>query len=296
MTVELNDDDIGATSTALAGSRTVAWTEYGKPTGKPMAYFHGAGASRLEAGSLAAAAAAAGLRVISIDRPGCGKTDPMIGRTLLDSVSDLGVVLDALGIDSVVVAGLSAGAMYAWAAAERFPERVRGVVCISPAIPCDRPEVRAALGAQFKLTALLANRLPGVLASMLRKQFNQVSGPNGQRNVMRRMKRISPADVAVLADPQNFADYLASSTEGRRQGNWGNDEFVLMTNQWGFDPASQTVPCTLIHGDRDPLTPGIVRWVTMAPNIRVNQVAGGHLLTATDIGRAAVIDAVLTVA
>lgn len=293
MTVEQGNDNLDATSTAHVGARTIAWSEYGKPTGKPVAYYHGAGGSRLEAKSLAEAAAAAGLRVISIDRPGCGQTDPIAGRTLLDSVGDLSAVLDALGVDQVVVAGLSAGAMYAWAAAERFPERVRGVVPISPAIPCDRVEVRTALGAQFKLTAFLANRMPGVLIAMLRSQFKQVSGPAGQQKVMKRMKRISPADVEVLADPANFADYLAAATEGRRQGTWGNEEFALMTNPWGFDPASQTTPCTLVHGDKDPLTPAINRWVTTAPNIRVNQVAGGHLLTASPVGRTAVIHALV---
>jgi pimeloyl-ACP methyl ester carboxylesterase len=168
---------------------------------------------------------------------------------------------------------------------------VCGIVTISPAVPCDRPEVRGALSAQFRLTAFLATRLPKVLLAMQRSAFNKTSGANGQQLMIKRMRRISPADVPVVSDPENFADLVRTMTEGRRQGIYGGDEFALMTRPWGFDPAASAVPCTLIHGADDPLTPAIARWASNAPNVVVRQVAGGHLLTATGEGRAAVIDA-----
>src|SRR5437879_1203335 len=55
----------------LCDGRTLGYTIYGKPTGKPLLYF---GSSRLEAGILARSAELAGIRLIGIDRPGMGRS------------------------------------------------------------------------------------------------------------------------------------------------------------------------------------------------------------------------------
>jgi pimeloyl-ACP methyl ester carboxylesterase len=279
------------TRTTEVGSRTVAWTTYGAPAGRPVVYFHGAGGSRLEGRLLDADAAAAGLRVISVDRPGSGQTSPMPSRTLLRSVGDLAAVLDTEEVDRFAVAGLSAGAMYAWATGEAYRDRVSQIVAISPAMNIEPyADVRAALSTQFKLMTFLARRMPGVLAAMQRRQQSGFEAPNGQAKFVKQMRKISPDDATLLEDLPTFTEFRAVSAEGRRQGFLGGEEFALVARPWGFDPAAQTIPCTVVYGSTDPLTPAIRAWLSHAPHAVGKEVPGGHLQTSMAIGRAAVIE------
>lgn len=284
----------GSATTTTVGGRTIAWTTYGDPSGRPVVYFHGAGGSRLEGGWLHDDARDAGLRIISIDRPGCGRTDPMPHRTLLRSVTDLPAVLEIEDVDTAAVAGLSAGAMYAWAAAEAYRDRITNVVAVSPAMNIEpHADVRAALSAQFKLTTFLATRAPGVLAAMQRKQAKTFNGPDGQAKRVKAMRKISPDDATLLEGGVFYRDFSAVTDEGRRQGHHGGEEFALIWRPWGFDPAAQSGPCTVIYGTTDPLTPAIRAWLTHAPHAAGREVPGGHLQTATPTGRAAVVEALL---
>jgi pimeloyl-ACP methyl ester carboxylesterase len=285
-------DTHGEARTTTVGGRTVAWTTYGDPTGSPTVYFHGAGGSRLEAAYLDADAAAAGLHVISVDRPGCGRTDPMPSRTLLRSVADLAAVLEVEGVDRFSVSGLSAGAMYAWATGEAFADRVTKVVPVSPPVNSEpHADVRAAFSKQFKLSAFLSSRLPGLLAAMQRKQSKSFDRPDGQAKFVKAMRKISPDDATLLEDKAIFNTMRAISTEGRRQGHMGGEEFGLAWGPWGFDPAAQQVPCTIVFGSTDPLTPPIRIWLKHAPHVESVEVPGGHLQTALATGRAAVVEA-----
>lgn len=280
--------------TTKSGSRTVGWTTYGNPQGKPVVYYHGAGGSRLEAGFWHADAVAAGLRVISIDRPGSGRTDPLPNRTLLRSVIDLEPVLDAEEVERAAVSGLSAGAMYAWAAAQAHGERVTSVVAISPAINVRPwPDVKLVMPRQMKVTAFLATHVPGLLAAIQRKQQKAIEGPAGQAKYVKSMRKVSPDDAVLLEDEQIFLDARATAAEGSRQGQLGGEEFALMTGNWGFDPAAQTLPTTVIFGSGDPLTPMIRVWLNHATRAKGVEVPGGHLQTCLATGREAVIDALL---
>jgi hypothetical protein len=56
----------------LGDGRRLGYAQYGVPDGEPFFYFHGHPGSRLEGRFAHAAAAAAGLRVLALDRPGEG--------------------------------------------------------------------------------------------------------------------------------------------------------------------------------------------------------------------------------
>lgn len=282
----------GEARTKQVGSRTVAWTTYGDPNGNPVVYYHGAGGSRLEAGFFHADAEAAGLRVISLDRPGSGQTDPIAKRTLLQSVADLGPVLDAEAVDCAPVAGLSAGGMYVWASAHAYPDRVTAAIPVCPAInSAPWPDVQAAIDPRMRLMIRLARRAPRLLASIQRKQQKGLDRPDGQARYVKAMRKISPADAGLLEDAGTYAALRETANEGRRQGVLGGEEFALLASDWGFDPATQSTPCTLIYGDADPITPMIRAWLAHAPNVKAVEVPGGHLQTCYATGRAALTDA-----
>jgi pimeloyl-ACP methyl ester carboxylesterase len=130
-----------------------------------------------------------------------------------------------------------------------------------------------------------------LLAAIQRRQAKSFDGPGGQAKFVKAMRKISPDDATLLEDKAMFDDFRAIATEGRRQGNGGFEEFALAWRPWGFDPAAQTVPCTVVFGSTDPLTPPIRVWLGHAPNVVAVEVPGGHLQTSMPTGCAAVVEA-----
>jgi pimeloyl-ACP methyl ester carboxylesterase len=74
------------------------------------------------------AAAQAGLRLVGVDRPGYGRSDPHPGRTIVSVVADMLHMADQLAIDTFATVGVSTGGAYALALAASAPNRVIGVV------------------------------------------------------------------------------------------------------------------------------------------------------------------------
>src|SRR5262252_5487282 len=119
----------------LRDGRTLAYLEVGSATGAPVFHFHGHGSSRLEALALADAAERAQLRLIALDRPGIGYSDPKPGDRLLDWPSDVAEAADQLGIVRFAVQGMSAGGPYALACAHALPDRVSACSLVSAVPP-----------------------------------------------------------------------------------------------------------------------------------------------------------------
>lgn len=79
----------------VAPERQLAWSEWGPADGTPVLFSPGAATS----GSLGFAAGALerlGMRLIGVDRPGLGRSDPAPGRTLLDTAADIRTLAAAL--------------------------------------------------------------------------------------------------------------------------------------------------------------------------------------------------------
>ena len=117
----------------LIDGRTVGYAEFGPAEGPPIVHCHGNGTSRLELDVVESLAASAGVRLISIDRPGVGRSDPKPGYRLLDWPDELVQVADQLGIARFAIEGMSGGAPFALACAYKIPERLQACGLISPA-------------------------------------------------------------------------------------------------------------------------------------------------------------------
>lgn len=83
-------------SVKLSDGRRLGYAEYGGRQGSPVFHFHRDPGSRLEAGILHETAAALGVRLIGVDRPGTGH-DPKPRRRLIDWPSDVAELADSLG-------------------------------------------------------------------------------------------------------------------------------------------------------------------------------------------------------
>jgi pimeloyl-ACP methyl ester carboxylesterase len=120
----------------LPDGRRLAYRQYGPPAGAPVLYLPGTPSCTTEwrmwphgiADDL-------DLRVIAVDRPGLGGSDPQRHRRITDWPADVEALADALGLSRFAILGYSGGVPYALACAEALPERVTKaalVGCVGP--------------------------------------------------------------------------------------------------------------------------------------------------------------------
>lgn len=86
-----------------------------------------------------------GWRRIAPDLRGMGQSDaPDLGYSMSTYAEDLAALLDVLGVEQVVLCGLSMGGYVSFEFLRRWPERVRGLVLMDTRAEPDSPEGRKA--------------------------------------------------------------------------------------------------------------------------------------------------------
>lgn len=240
----------------LADGRTLGFAEYGSGEGQVLVYCHGYPGSRLEAGILAAHAAQARVRLLSLDRPGYGHSSFQQGRSFLAWPQDLVALAEHLGIDRFAVLGASGGAPYALACASQIPARLLSCGVVSGIGPLALGT--AGMSRQNRLVLFLAHRLPRLLTPLLNATARSFRDDEHARKAVTKALRgmVKPDREALLA--HGLVDQLgASARETYRQGVQGAAyEGRLYGREWGFrfeDIAFQ--PLYLWHGALDTNVP-----------------------------------------
>ncbi|WP_454719104.1 alpha/beta fold hydrolase [Caulobacter segnis] len=203
------------------GSR-IAWSDYGPAAGRPVLIVHSSMTSRLAPSGLVAALQAAGFRVLSIDRPGFGMSDPVAGLRAGEhdpfdaAADDLVALLDALRLPAIDIVARG-GAQAVLAMARRAPERLGKVVLVNPDPPSGSDGRRHGPLGAFKEAYL---RRPELIATFARLLAGNLTRERLHRMVQQSM-RGSPPDEAAAADPRFAEDYWRSVrmfATGRIQG------------------------------------------------------------------------------
>ncbi|KAJ7597243.1 hypothetical protein C8J56DRAFT_851306 [Mycena floridula] len=111
---------------------TVSLSDLGSPSGFPVVVFLGLGCVRHIMGLYDEMADCLGLRLITIDRWGLGRTEPRSksAKGIIQWASVVEEVLDLLHIDQCSIMAHSAGAPYALSFANKLKRRIRGDICL----------------------------------------------------------------------------------------------------------------------------------------------------------------------
>src|SRR5262245_55301459 len=104
-------------SGARADGRVLSVREAGDPEGLPLLYMAGTPGSSMLYEPHIQDAESRGIRLISYDRPGYGRSSRGESRRVVDCAADVAAVCDALGLERCFVAGISGGGPHALAAA-----------------------------------------------------------------------------------------------------------------------------------------------------------------------------------
>jgi pimeloyl-ACP methyl ester carboxylesterase len=246
-----------ALSLTLKDGRRLSYLDLGAGGAPAVFHFHGHGSSRVESLMLDAAARRLGMRVIGLDRPGIGYSDPQHGDRLRNWPHDVAQVADMLGIDTFAVQGMSAGGPYALACAYEYPERVTACSLVS-AVPT--PEVAKRAGPRVRrLLWWAAARFPNYLRKRL-MQFRPDARPS-EEAVQARMQRVAMwlggEDLHLMQIPEMRAILLRTMLETARQNGAGNRaEIERLVRPWGFDIRDITRPRMFLwHGTEDRIMP-----------------------------------------
>jgi pimeloyl-ACP methyl ester carboxylesterase len=249
--------------------------------GRPVLFIHGsptAGASLVPLAGALASGPLSGLRVLVVDRPGCGLSDPLdpppatAGELFDATTAALAAVIEALAVGPTDVVGSSAGGAAALTLAARRPELVRTLVLEG-----------APLLAGARLPApLRASSLPPVARAVTRRRVTEADlrrsfRAMGHARLLSRGGLVGPDlawRVAVARHTDTYAHELAlirlaASWRGLRAG-WAPGRDTLETVR---------APSLWLVGDRDPFaSPARVRaWAAHAPGSTVRILPGqGH--------------------
>jgi len=109
----------------LADGRRLGYSEFGARNGRPIFFFHGFGTTRVICPPDERPAVELAVRLIAVDRPGIGLSDPQPGRRLLDWPTDVAELADRIGLESFSVIGWSGGVLTRWPAAMHCPGGLR---------------------------------------------------------------------------------------------------------------------------------------------------------------------------
>jgi len=273
----------------LRDGRREGFAEFGDPAGRPVVWLHGTpGARRQIPDEARVYAAANGIRLLGIDRPGVGLSTPYVYPQIRDFASDLATIADALDIEDMAIVGLSGGGPFALAAGAVLGTRVRAVGVLGGVAPTKGPDsidgglvavgVRCApllrvgrLPLSLSLAALL--RTLGPLASPLVDLYARVS-PSGDRRLLNR------AEIKAM-----FIDDLFGLTRHRFEGPIA--DVIAFTEDWGFRLEEVRTPVVWWHGDADHIVPFShgVHMTERLPHSQLRVLSGESHLAGLGIAR-----------
>jgi pimeloyl-ACP methyl ester carboxylesterase len=259
--------------------RALGTAMLGPSDGVPVIWHHGNPGSRVPPATLTLLEDV-GVRMLTYDRPGGGRSTPRPGRIVADGAEDIATIADAWELDRFGTAGISGGGAFTLATAASLPERVTAAAVLSGAAPID------AEGLDFTSGMTETNRR---------------AADEGEPDRSRELSAMEPIRQAILADPEaalrGFAEEFPqadrdalTSPEIRipiatgmaecvsRSAEGWLDDSVAYARPWGFGVGAISVPVGIWHGRDDTASPvAHARWLAARiPGSELHELDGGH--------------------
>jgi pimeloyl-ACP methyl ester carboxylesterase len=258
----------------------------GQGDGFPLLFHGGTPSAVVAYPPLWEAAARAGLRLVTISRPGYGASTPRTVTaappTMLDDAADAVAVLDHLGFDDFVTLGWSGGGPRSLACAAAFPERCRAAASLAGVAPygVDGLAWLDGMGPENVRDFTLALEGRDAVRPVLEEEIAGLAAVTGEQIVEAFGGLVDEVDAAALTG--DFGDYVAATfRRSAEQGVAGILEDTLqVVRPWGFDLSDLTVPVSIWQGAHDRMVPyGHGRWLADAvPGARAHLFDDeGHL-------------------
>jgi pimeloyl-ACP methyl ester carboxylesterase len=242
----------------LRTGRTLAWYEYGDPAGRPCFFTPGTPACGLAGIVYHAKALKAGVRWLSLDKPGYGYSSFQPRRRLAYWPRDIAALADHLGLERFTVAGESGGGPHALALARYLPQRVTHTLVIAGMAPWQEALMRKYMSPANFAVVQLAKHNPKALAKQLSAMHRTLNNPKQRAAwIQKEIEESPPPDRRLFKKIPDLAAWVCDAYRGAlRQGPQGAvQEMRMLTRFWGFEPEEIAVPVFLWHGTEDTNVP-----------------------------------------
>lgn len=253
-----NSGDPRSRSIRLGDGRRLGYTDLGDHQGDPVFYFHGWPGSRLDTIPTIGAAERTGIRLISIDRPGFGLSDPAPGRRLIHWPNDVSQLADQLHIDRFSILGWSGGGPSVAACAWALPDRLQAAGIVAGWSEMSKASLRREAGDRMMLG--LAARFPVLLGPVMGLMALAARRLPARVLIGIVAQDLAEVDKQILADPGVTAAAVASGREAfARGGSGAADDLKATVSDWGFRLEDIATPIHLWEGTEDQsVTPPIM--------------------------------------
>ena len=237
--------------------RKIRISEAGQSDGVPVLVLRGTPHSRLLYDLWVADARSRGIRLIGYERPGYGGSTPHPGRTVASAANDVAAIAKELGLDRLLVWGISGGGSHALACAALLPNLVAAAAALAFAAPypAEGLDYFAGMGesnvAEFR-AALKGHR---ACEQFVEAEASELLRADAETVMEAFQSLLCPADSAVLTT--DFAHFVVRSVrEGidERRDGWVDDKMAFVA-PWGFELNQIRIPVLLMHGAQDRMVP-----------------------------------------
>ena len=255
----------------LAGHRVAQLWLGGADTGPVVLFFHGCPDTRWAARSGEDAAREIGVRLLCVNRPAYGASDP--APSSHGSVADdAAEVLDLLGITEVAALGMSVGGAYAAAFAARHADRT-GALGVVNTLPMSAEPSEQSVEAAMEAAR---PEFEDWVASM------DVDDLDDGAVAARWSGSLPPPDAALVGS-RPAAEIAAAAREALADHSGYLRDAALAFRPWDVDVAAVRCPTTLWYGGADEralpgadwfatriphatvvVRPGVTHWATLA--------------------------------
>lgn len=246
----------------LADGRTLAYATWGDARGFPVLGMHGTPGCRLNRWPNEDVYTRGGIRYVTHDRAGYGRSDRHHGRSVADEAADVEALADELGLERFGVTGGSGGGPHSLACAALLPERVVRAICVVGVAPLGSPGLEEddwLAGMDEENVNEFRNAQAG--EDMLTPSLEQLHEKMEERaaadpSTVLEDYELSESDRAELSRPevrQLIGDTIFEQNVNG-VGGWVDDDLAFL-EPWGFDVGTISVPVLVRYGLTDVLVP-----------------------------------------
>lgn len=236
----------------LNDGRNIAYAEYGSPKGEPVFHCHSVLGSRLELPLDADEISKnKNVRLIIMDRPGFGASDPDAKSCFIKWVDDLSQLADHLNLKTFSLTGYAMGGIYALACAHEMPDRIKKIAIIACGVPPTSSSDFKDIIPLYKMNNRLAKYLPQVyrlLCPVLVKGI--LSDPYSFFNQFKEYIKASDREL-MLSDDFKTLLFEALKEAFRQGGKASANEIIELMHKWSFDLKNITTAVDVWHGEDD---------------------------------------------
>ena len=259
--------------------RRIAYREYGDRNGQPTLMLRSSLASSLIRPQELEAGKKYGIRLVVVERPGCGQSTPDPDMTYASFACDMERLMDALNLKRVTLTANSSSVPLALSTALRLGDRIKRIALTTARFEPPMPRKGRPGMVNYFFSTL--RRHPWLLASTHAILRAKMSRPF-MRSLVFHFFEKSPADFAVLERDAALVEYLIVETLDAI--GWSVDGLVhesqLMLRESPAYFSGVSVPGSLWQGEAD----GIIPLAEMRDQLLRTKLRGNEVRTFPGLG------------